>query len=118
MTRQATVIAAAATLAHQTHWRSCLAIILGAVAGAAALSPWPASGRAPCGPRAEIAEVLDREWRERPVAAGLSANGAMIELFLSAAGTWTLLLTLPAGAACVVASGEAWHERPPPESAL
>ena len=33
----------------------------------------------------------------------------MIELMRSEAGTWTLLLTLPGGATCVLAHGENWE---------
>lgn len=62
-----------------------------------------------CFERSALMKHLDGKFSEAPVAAGLAANGSVIEVFSSADGnTWTIILTQPNGASCVMASGEAW----------
>lgn len=82
---------------------------------ALALMAWsfPGVAQAPvvCAERQAIAEKLDAEYAETPVAAGLTADGLMIEVFASAAGTFTILVTRPGGPSCVVAAGEGWESR-------
>jgi hypothetical protein len=61
-----------------------------------------------CGPRALLVSKLNAEFKERPQAAGLAHTGKVIEIFASAAGTWTAIVTTPQGISCLVAAGEAW----------
>lgn len=68
----------------------------------------------PCGPRALIVEQLKREFSETPVSRGLASNGTIIELLVSEAGTWTLLVSLPNGNSCFGAVGEMWQAVEPP----
>lgn len=68
-----------------------------------------ASAQSACFERATLMKHLDGKFSEAPVAAGLAANGSVLEVFSSADGnTWTIVLTQPNGATCVMASGEAW----------
>jgi hypothetical protein len=68
-----------------------------------------ASAQSACFERAALMKHLDGKFSEAPVAAGLAANGSVLEVFSSADGnTWTIVLTQPNGATCVMASGEAW----------
>ena len=47
---------------------------------------------------------------ETRVGVGLAANGAMLEVFASdETGTWTIAVTSPGGATCLVASGTDWQ---------
>lgn len=68
-----------------------------------------AAPEAVCFDRSSLIEHLSGRFAETPVAAGLAANGSMVEVFSSPDGqTWTIVLTRPDGATCVVASGESW----------
>lgn len=66
-----------------------------------------------CGARAEVAASLERNHGERPVAMGLSEGGAVIEVFASARGSFTIVITRPGGPACLMAAGEGWEHLPP-----
>lgn len=51
------------------------------------------------------------QYKEAPVAMGLASNGSVLEVLASKEGdTWTIILTMPNGTSCVVASGEAWED--------
>lgn len=66
-----------------------------------------------CAKRDEMVKVLAKKYREMPRAIGLASQSAVIEVFTSAAGTWTILLTRPDGASCIVSAGNSWEENPP-----
>lgn len=66
-----------------------------------------------CARRDEMVKVLARRFDERPRAIGLANATAVIEVFTSEKGTWTILLTRPDGASCIVSAGENWEETPP-----
>lgn len=68
-----------------------------------------ASAQSACFERAALLKHLSGKFEEAPVAAGLAANGSVLEVFSSPDGvTWTIVLTQPNGATCVMASGESW----------
>ena len=66
-----------------------------------------------CANRDAMVKVLTRRYHEAPRAVGLANPSAMIEIFTSKAGTWTILLTQPDGASCIVSAGDDWQENPP-----
>jgi len=58
-----------------------------------------------CQPHAKIAEHLRKAFSEVVVANGVAGN-ALFEVYASAAGTWTVLVTRPSmGLACVQGTG-------------
>ncbi|PTW99862.1 hypothetical protein [Pararhodobacter aggregans] len=60
----------------------------------------------PCAPRERVlAFVIDQRGETR-LATGDAARGASVELYASDSGSWTLLLNLPDGRACLLANGE------------
>ena len=60
-------------------------------------------------------DLLDGRYSEQRVATGLENSGHLFEVFTSTDGaTWTMVVTTPDGASCVVAAGLEWHE-PEPE---
>lgn len=72
----------------------------------------PAAAQAPpaCAKRADILAYLEANFVEVPVAIGLSASGALVEILASDGGrTWTLLFTLPNGMSCLIAAGDDWQ---------
>ena len=81
------------------------------VAGIACV--WAVSGYAQvaCAERAEVLKNLEEKFDERPMAAGLTSEGGLVEVVKTADGsTWTILVTSPDGYTCIVAVGEGWRE--------
>lgn len=66
-----------------------------------------------CGQHKVLAEALELQYQERQRALGLSRSGALIEVYASEGGTWTVLLITPDGIACILTDGEAWQEALP-----
>lgn len=60
-----------------------------------------------CADRASMAAQLSGRFAEAPTHAGLAAAG-LVELWVSPGGSWTMTLTLPSGAMCLVAAGTDW----------
>jgi hypothetical protein len=65
-----------------------------------------------CGPRDQVVKVLNAKYQESQRALGLINERAMMEVYISPAGTWTMVVTNEAGVTCVLAAGEAWDELP------
>jgi len=75
---------------------------------AAFLLPEAALSQALCAEReAVLAGLVDR-FGEIPAAAGLAANGAIVELLVSPSGSWTLLISRPDGLSCLITGGDGW----------
>lgn len=75
-------------------------------------------GELRCSPRELMIERLNVRYGEYLRGAGAHGVGGVIELYVSAHGGWTLLLTRPDGQSCPVAVGENWrdaHRRPAQE---
>lgn len=90
---------------------ACLATLaLGALASH--IESAEASGTI-CKERGEIIKILGRKFGETRQSFGLQSDRRVLELYASPTGSWTAILTLPSGKACVVASGEAWTTLPP-----
>ena len=62
-----------------------------------------------CGKRDDIVSRLENGFQEFNSAMGMSTNGALIELYTSDNGTWTLMLTQPDGVSCLMAAGQNWE---------
>ena len=80
-----------------------------ALAGLVILAAPPARAQQLCLVRANAVAQLKRDHGEEPKALGLVEGGrAVVELFVSDEGGWTLLLTDAEGHTCLVGSGAAW----------
>lgn len=76
------------------------------------LAGWPATAQPVCGDRAEILENLAKFHTEQPQAMGLSTDGKLVEVLVSATGSWSILVSLPSQMTCLVATGEHWERLP------
>lgn len=75
----------------------------------AAASMTTVAGAAPsCASRTDFIAFLKDNFDEVEVDRGLSNRGHLVEVFVSPAGTWTILLSRPDGLSCMVDAGEAW----------
>ena len=90
--------------------------LVAATATALSILPATAQQREPvCGAHDTIVERLKGEFSEKRVGVGLGHDGHLVEVFASEQGkTWSMLVTLPTGKACLVGAGEAWQT--PPDS--
>ena len=89
-------------------------LLLAAVAAGSWTLPATASQEMlSCANRADMVKVLAKRYGEKPRAIGVANPTAVIEIFTSKNGTWTILLTKPDGASCIVSAGESWEEAPP-----
>lgn len=72
-----------------------------------------ASAQTVCATHAEVTKKLDKVYSEGPIGIGLASNGGVIEMFSTSDGsTWTIVMTMPDGKSCVMASGETWETLP------
>ncbi len=83
-------------------------IRLAAITLIATLLATAASAVGPCGPRSDIIALLKDNFGEVEVGQGLSIRGNLVEIFVSPAGSWTVILSRPDGLSCLADSGEAW----------
>ncbi len=95
--------------------RHLLSPVLAAAAVILTTPPAPAQMMA-CGARDAIVERLDGTYAESRRGHGLQPGRGVLEIFASEGGSWTLLLTLPNGASCILAAGEAWSPDAPLET--
>ena len=75
-------------------------------------SPNTAEARSFCAPRDNIVKILDKKFSEKRQAIGLANQKGLVELYVSAGGTWSMVRTSVAGVSCVIASGHAWEQAP------
>jgi len=61
-----------------------------------------------CGPRDEIVAQLGSVFQEAPSGMGMIDPTAVVEVFVSNAGTFTILASGTDGNSCILASGEGW----------
>lgn len=66
-----------------------------------------------CGNHAALTRTLGEKYKETPKFIAITGNINLIEVFTSAAGTWTVLITSPDKITCIVASGDSWEAMPP-----
>ena len=66
-----------------------------------------------CGQRDAMLKAAEEKYKEVPRHRALSSDGAMIEVLVSEEGTWTVVVSLPDGTACVRGSGAAWENLTP-----
>ena len=64
----------------------------------------------PCGDRTKIIAHIAKKFKEAPRAMAITGGNSFMEIFVSPAGTWTTLITEPAGRTCIVATGEGWED--------
>ena len=84
-------------------------IVVLAILASVAFGGGPAHAQSNCGTRTSLIAKLDKGFGEQPVAIGLASTGNVLEVLISADGTWTILITNPDGLACIAATGEHWQ---------
>lgn len=62
-----------------------------------------------CGVRDEVVTELSQQFRETPMAVGQVDGNAVVEIFVSDGGSWTILATGTDGTSCIVSAGEGFE---------
>lgn len=75
----------------------------------ALLAASSAQARTVCAPYDNLAGFLAQTHHERVIARAVTANGYLMETFVSDEGTWTIVIVTPQGHACVLAAGHGWE---------
>lgn len=82
----------------------------------AALSYAPATNvsaaQIQCAKHNQMVGLLSKKYSETPVAMGTVNEDRFMQLFVSSEGTWTILVTMTDGQACIVAAGQNWEKLP------
>ena len=86
---------------------SAAALIAASLSAAAA-----AAAQSICDTRKSIVGTLEGKYSETRRAMGIASGNNMLEVFVSEAGTWSLMITSPNGRSCLVGAGQAWQEQP------
>ncbi len=66
-----------------------------------------------CATRDAAIQHLAKKYAEEPVAIGLANNGGVLEVLSSDGGSWTIILTMPSGVSCMLATGQSWESVTP-----
>lgn len=86
-----------------------IACVVVALFAATAALP-AAAQQSPCTKRTEVIDHLSKQYKEAPVAIGLSSNGGVVEILSSVkTNSWTMIITMPDGNTCLMAAGENWE---------
>ena len=85
--------------------------LLSAVLFAASVAvPAVAQTQTPCADRAVVTERLQSAYGERFAGGGLRNSQSIFEVWMAEdTGTWTIIMTMPNGQACVMAAGTDWR---------
>ncbi len=76
------------------------------------LGSFEAAAQSACSPRTEVVGHLAKKYGEAPVAIGVTNKGGLVEVLTTGDGnTWTIIVSMPNGTACMVAAGEGWRTK-------
>ena len=79
------------------------------VAAALALSATSANAMPRCEPRDAALSHLEQAYAEQVIGRGLTSGGhAMVEVLVSDAGSWSVVVTDTHGRTCLLATGDDW----------
>ena len=73
------------------------------------LSVPPALAQLFCSDHDAIIAGLTDNFQEQRLGYGVASDDAIIEIYTSANGTWTVLMTDVRGRSCVLAAGDGWE---------
>ena len=66
----------------------------------------------PCASHDKIVDLLGNKFRESRRVMGVVNSTAVMEIFMSQQGTWTMVITDTSGTSCITGAGEEWQDIP------
>ena len=79
------------------------------IGGLLAISATPSTAMNFCADLAEMVKSLSDKFKENPAAVGQINASAVVEVFVSENGSWTILATGTDGKSCVLSAGEGFE---------
>jgi len=91
-----------------THFATipAIALVFGLATSAQAKSP---IAEVLCEPTQRLHDKLQRQFGSHRVASGVRGPEQIMEVWSSARGDWTMVVTYATGTSCIVAMGEHWN---------
>jgi hypothetical protein len=80
----------------------CFTLALGALAS-------EATAAMPCSTHAELVKLLGGKYGESLSNYGVAGQRNLVEVYVSEAGSFTILATKPDGISCIIATGQNWE---------
>ena len=93
-------------MAHKFSFRWIRIAVIGTVL---ALSTLSAQAQLVCGGRDDVVAGLAQAFQQRQIGYGVVGQTAIVEIYVSTNGAWTLLITDVNGQSCILAIGEGWE---------
>lgn len=62
-----------------------------------------------CASQSDLRSYLEEAYAEKLAAVGMVNEQTIMEIYVADTGTWTVVLTNPAGVSCLVLSGQGWQ---------
>ena len=84
-------------------------IRIAATGAALALSTLPAQAQFVCGGHGDLVAGLAQAFQQKQIGYGVVGQAAIVEVYVSASGTWSMLVTDVQGRSCIFATGDGWE---------
>ena len=84
-------------------------IRIAAIGTALALSTLSAQAQFICGGHSDLVAGLARAFQQKQIGYGVVGEAAIVEIYVSANGTWSMLVTDVQGRSCIFATGDGWE---------
>jgi hypothetical protein len=79
------------------------------IGGLLTMTATPSPANSFCANRTEMVKSLADKFKENPTAVGQIDGSAVIEVFVSEKGSWTILATGTDGKSCVISAGDGFQ---------
>lgn len=80
---------------------------------AALLFALPAQAQTVCTMRTDLIKMLNEKYLEQAIGQGLVGERAILEVYVSEKGTFTVVSSFPNGVACIIGAGNNWQVMKP-----
>ncbi|RWC29183.1 hypothetical protein [Mesorhizobium sp.] len=88
-------------------------IRIAAIGAALVLSTLSAQAQVICGGHSDLVAGLAQAFQQKQIGYGVVGQAAIVEVYVSASGTWTMLITDVQGRSCIFATGDGWQNTVP-----
>lgn len=93
-------------MAHKFSFRWIRMAVTGTVL---ALSTLSAQAQFICGGHSDLVAGLAQAFQQKQIGYGVVGQAGIVEIYVSASGTWTMLVTDVQGRSCIFATGDGWE---------
>ena len=84
-------------------------IRIAAIGTALALPTLSAQAQFICGGHSDLVAGLAQAFQQKQIGYGVVGEAAIVEIYVAANGTWSMLVTDVKGRSCIFATGDGWE---------